>query len=121
MNTFIQRLHLEKKERGLVKALKNAFPNADIQYLYQNNFYGELVLRKLEDESVVVRVYHLTNYDCELVNDFANLDYRSALEFSDKKVKKAYISYMNRTFSDYKQEYLKNTQKQALEDLGETI
>ena len=121
MHTYIQRLHLEKKERGLIRAIKSAFPSADVQYLYQNNFYGELVLRKLEDDDVVIRVFHLTDFTCDVVNEPANLDYRSMLEFPDYRVKKAYISFMNKTFLDFKEDYLKATNDQALEDLGETL
>ncbi len=120
MRTYIDRLNSEHHERNLIRTFKNEMSNIEVQYTYENNFYGELVLRKTDD-SVIVRVYHLTDFTCDAINHPANLDYRSALEFPDSKIKKIYISFMNRTFSDYKENYLKATNEQARKDLGEII
>lgn len=121
MKTYIQRLNDEHKERSLIRAFQNEFPNVEVQYIYQNNFYGELVLKIHEEDNVVERVYHLTDYTCDVINDMAKLNTGSACEFSDGRVKKIYVTFMNRNFSDYREDYFKNINKQVHKDLGKTI
>ncbi len=120
MKTYIEKLNKENKEKELARAFKNEFLNIKVQYTYENCFYGELILRREFEDDVVLRVYHLTDFTCNVVNA-ANLDYRSALEFSDSKVRKIYISFMNKTFPNYRDDYLNATCEQAKRDLGETI
>ena len=121
MITYIERLNRKNRGYQLINTFENELINVEVQYTYENCFYGRLVLRKKLEDDVVVRVYHLTDFTCDPINDPANLDYRSALEFSDSKVRKIYITFMNRTFSDYKEAYLNETNFQARKNLGDTM
>ena len=121
MSTYIDRLSNEGKERKLIKAFENELLNVKVFYSRENPFCGKLTLRKEYNDGAVARVYHLTDYTCDLTNHSANFDERSIRAFSDEKVKRIYISFMNRTFSDYKQNYLNVTNAQARKDLGEIL
>ena len=117
MRSYIDRLNRENNERKLVIAFENELPNVEVRYSFENYFLGELTLRKKVKDGFVERVYLLTDYGCDATNHSANLDGRSALEFSDIKVKKIYISFMSKTFPDYKENYSKKINSQALENL----
>ena len=118
MKTYLEKLHSQKKEKKLISAFKQVFPNARIFFNYDNPFYDELILCKDINDGVVSRIYHLHDYDCIATNDCVNLNYRSAIEFSDKIVKKTYVSFMSANYKDYKNDYLKELNNKTNEELG---
>ena len=111
-------LKIANVQTKMDKALKKAYPNTDVYLNNTSPFYAELILNKEISDGRVVRIYRLYEYDCKTSNEFGNLDYRSAIYFSDEKVKRTYITFMNNNFEDYKEKYLVQTNKNALEDLG---
>ena len=119
MKTYLDRLSSEHHEKDLLRAFENELLNVEVFYECDNPFCGELILRKEVNSGVVVRIYNLTNYDCEPKNHYANLDDRSVQSFSDEKVKKIYITFMIRTFMDYKGNYLKETNSQEVKCIGQ--
>ena len=121
MKTYIDRLNSEHHERNMIRAFQNELLDIEVFYNCENPFCGKLTLRKEINSGEVVRVYNVTNYSCEPNNHYANLDERSAKCFSDSKVENIYIAFMIRTFSDYKENYLKATNNQERKDLGKTI
>ena len=117
MKTYIERLNSEHEEKRLVKTLNNELLNVEASYVYENPFLGELTLRKRVGDDVVIRAYQLTDYTCEPINHQDDL----AFKFFDDKVRKIYLSFMGRTFSDYKKNYSMNINRQTPKNLGETI
>lgn len=120
MVIYIEELWKNNNNKNLIKIIKKEYPNTDVHLNYISPFYSELILNKDVSDGRVVRIYRLYDYDCITPNEFANLDYRSAIYFSDEKIKRIYITFMNNNFKDYKDNYLKNISNKALEDLGET-
>ena len=120
MQTYIEKLWQNNNDKKLIKALKKAYPSTDVYLNNTSPFYAELILNKNVTDGRVVRIYRLYEYDCKTTNEFANLDYRSAIYFSDEKVRRTYITFMNNNFDDYKEKYLAKTNENALEDLGIT-
>lgn len=120
MVIYIEELWKDNNNKKLINAIKKAYPNTDVYLNYISPFYSELVLNKDVTDGRVVRIYRLYDYDCITPNEFANLDYRSAIYFSDEKIKRIYITFMNNNFEGYKDNYLNNVSNKALENLGET-
>lgn len=114
MKTYIARLSHEHNEKDFVKILKNELQDFEVCYKFQNVFYGELVLKKVVKGTVVTRVYHLTDFTCDFIN-MSNTE--STNDVLDSKVKKLYFSFMNRHFSDYKSNYLKNVNVKVVKTL----
>lgn len=117
MKTYLEKLYSQKKEKKFISALKQVFPNAAICLNFDNPFYDELILRKDSRNDAVYRIYHITDYDCKATNDFVNVDYRSAIEFSDAKVKEIYVSFMKANYKDYENDYLQQSENQTKEEL----
>ena len=108
LKPYIEKLRLEGKEEKLVQTFQKHYPELTISYSYKNTAVSELRFRRQNHEGISWRIYKLTDYDCTLTNDFANLDYRSETICTDTIVKDIYIKFMSETFSDYKTNLYKN-------------
>ena len=102
LKSYIERLHLEDKEKKLVEVFEKLYPNVKIFYTYKNSAIAELRFRKEFCNGIAWRIFKLTDFNCVLTQDFANFDYRSDSICLEEMVKDTYIKFMSQNFSDYK-------------------
>ena len=118
LKPYIEKLRLEGKEEELVQVFQANYPDLEISYLYINQVRAKLMFRKHSYSGVCWRIYSLSDFDCKLTDDYANVDERSEHMCSDSNVKNIYISFMEQTFSDYKN---KRSEQQNLHSEKDTL
>lgn len=100
LKPYIEKLKIENKEEKLVEAFQKYYPKTSVSYSYINSVISKLHFKKESSDGISWRIFKLTDYDCVLTDDFANLDDR-ADDINPEKVKSIYINFMNKNFSDY--------------------
>ena len=101
LKPYIEKLRLEGKEERLVQVFQSYYPELEVSYLYKNGVRAELIFRKESYDGVCWRIYSLSDFDCKVTDDFANVDIRSMAMCSDDIVKNIYVKFMENSFSDY--------------------
>ena len=101
LKPYIEKLRIEDKEEKLVSTFQKYYPKTSVSYSYINSVICKLHFRKETSNGISWRIFKLTDYDCVLTDDVANLDER-ADDINPERVKSIYINFMNKNFSDYR-------------------
>jgi len=116
MNLYIKAINMTNNAENLEKYFENNFHGIRAFYMRNTTFAASLILKDYAD--YLIGEYMLTNYDC--VQKHRPFDeIKSEIKVTLDQVRKTYIQFMNKTFSDYKSNYLEDRNKSVLEDMGE--
>ena len=132
MKNYIQRLIKEEKLDELIDKMRDNFIKLGKESIrrYCNHVNVVIAGRRFHDEDTEeldVKVYDaggdiiirrtVYEYKCE---PFGIAEPRSKfVQITDDEFKKVYLKSMQQIFPEYRQDYLNNINKQALQDLGE--
>ena len=116
-------LYIENKQQALQKMFEKAFPMADVQMEFYNirEFINvaDLTLRFEHKDGLIVKVFQLTEFDCEECPNLGTERTMTAnITFPAPKIRKLYLNFMAKNFPEYEDDYNYRVIQQANEDLG---
>ena len=83
-----------------------------------NSVRTQIIMRLFDRNSNYIASFAAKEFDCERYNEAILNDKKSSMSVFDQDIKRWYIRWMKNHFNTYKDDYIKNINKVANEDLG---